>query len=127
MFKVSVGILALLAAPAEDADPTLPEIDEGDNTASGVPPAPSSVGTTAGQSAVSVGDGPGSTAKLAPSDDSDAATAAAQRRAQAALAASVRPQLELLGDLCRAVGHGEAALVCASLLRDEAMATVTLR
>lgn len=126
MFKVSVGILALLAAPAGDADPTLPESDAGDNAGSAVPPAPPSAARTAGKSAVGFGDGSGTAANRSPSDDSSATTAA-QRRAQAALAASVRPQLELLGDLCQAVGHGEAALVCASLLRDEAMATATLR
>lgn len=127
MFKVSVGILALLAAPAEDADPTLPESDAGDHAGSGVvPPAPPSAARTEEQSAAGFGDGPGTAGKRSPSDDSGATTAA-QRRAQAALAASVRPQLELLGDLCQAVGHGEAALVCASLLRDEAMAMATLR
>lgn len=52
---------------------------------------------------------------------------AAQRRASAVMAAPVHQQLELLGDLSRAVGHGEAALVCASLLRDEAGAKDTLR
>lgn len=42
-------------------------------------------------------------------------------------ASVVRPQLVLLGDLSRAVGHGEAALLCASLLRDEEGAVGILR
>lgn len=40
---------------------------------------------------------------------------------------SVRLQLELLGDLCHAVGHGEGTLVCSSLLRDEVAVMTILR
>lgn len=71
---------------------------------------------------------------LAPSADATPTeTEQQQAHAQAAAAAShhaafvVRPQLVLLGDLSRAVGHGEAALVCASLLRDEEGAVTILR
>lgn len=145
MFKVSAGTLCLLAAPAEEQKPR----PEGDTAGadillpSGVPSTTAEegqVGATASDLAAGnvipttapapAREGrPGS--EVAPlcwqGKNRRRAPTAVRRRAHAALVATVRPQLELLAGLSRAVGHGEAALVCASILRDEAGAMATLR
>lgn len=123
MFKVSVGTLALLAAPAgqqlELPPPPSPPLpgeetvnydNDGDNNNN-------SHARAAAGSALVEDDGTSGGGGLKP---------AAQQRALSAPSASVRPQLELLRDLSRAVGHAETALVCASLLRDMAGATAML-
>lgn len=110
MFKVSVGTLAMLAAPADQHDE--------------LPPRPAEAGG-GGDSAAAAADSTGGGDDGGGGGDSGG-PASAQQRALAGLSASVRPQLELLGDLSRAVGHAEATLVCASLLRDAAGATATL-
>lgn len=151
MFKVPVGTLALLAEPAGQrppcgderapaADAPLPP-DTPSPTAQGRPqtaPATTTLassGPAAAVAAPAAGTGGGSgapgvaaTSMSTPAQvEGGSRLTAAQRRASAVMAAPVRQQLELLGDLSRAVGHGEAALVCASLLRDEAGAKSTLR
>lgn len=150
MFKVPVGTLALLAEPsgqrppcgderAPAADAPLPP-DTSSPTAQGRPQtapattALASSGPAAAVAAPAAGTGGGGAPGVAATSMSMPAQVeggsrltAAQRRASAVMAAPVRQQLELLGDLSRAVGHGEAALVCASLLRDEAGAKNTLR
>ena len=156
MFKVPVGTLALLAEPAGqtssrghestpavgDASLSPPDPNPLSPTARGQPgtapparvtPAPASSGPAAKVAASAVGTSSGASGATATSTPTSAQLGggsrptAAQRRASAVMAAPVRQQLELLGDLSRAVGHGEAALVCASLLRDEAGAKQTLR
>ena len=145
MFKVPVGTLALLAAPtgqrlpcgderAPAADAPLPP-DTPSPTAQARPQMAraASSGATAAVAApaAGTGDGGGASGAAATSTptqvEGGSRPKAAQRRASAVTAAPVRQQLELLGDLSQAVGHGEAALVCASLLRDEAGAKTTLR
>ena len=120
MLKVSVGTLALLAAPADQQQET--------------PPPPPAMGA-AGEATPplqppqsdSQGGGDGGGGDAGGGDDGDIKwPMRARQGAFAGLSASVRSQLELLGDLSRAVGHAEAALVCASLLVDAADATATL-
>lgn len=124
MFKLSVGTLALLAAPA------------GQQQEAPAPPLEGVAGEGGGGSHASAADSTavppqGTPASLPHSDEQangggGAGPTAAQQRALSALSVTVRAQLELLGDLSRAVGHAETALVCASLLRDAAGATATL-
>lgn len=139
MFKVNLETLALLAAPMEEL--LSPDGDDDNNAAEvGAPsnrqvstPGVSEVPTTA--SYAPSGPGTGSRgASGAPSvhpslrpEGKDGVPTATQIGARDTVAASVCPQLELLGDLSRSVGHGEAALVCSTLLRDEARTTETLR
>ena len=121
MLKVSVGTLALLAAPADQQQETPP------------PPPPQPAGA-AGEAipplqppqSDSEGGGDGTGGGGGGDDGDNNGPMRARQRALAGLSASVRSQLELHGDLSRAVGHAEAALVCASLLRDAAGATATL-
>ena len=118
MLKVSVGTLALLAAPADQQQETPPPAvgAAGEATPPLQPPQSDSQGG---------GDGGGGDA--GGGDDGDNKwPMRARQGAFAVLSASVRSQLELLGDLSRVIGHAEAALVCASLLVDAADATATL-
>lgn len=122
MFKISVGNLALTAAPAGEH---LSEEEYNNKNADAVGPARPVLTTSASTSsapASAVSDPACNGGNLGAAPVAPPATAGGQHTA-----VSVRPQLELLGDLCRAVGHGEAALVCASLLRDEAGTVATLR
>ncbi|CAM9214804.1 unnamed protein product [Scytosiphon promiscuus] len=153
MFKVSVGTLALLAAPTEKQEGPRPPLPPPAAAALGDASTDSSGPRTAadGSPAAPAGDsaGPPETSppsargeRASPSSTSgavtngasvtddggrDGSTTAAQRRALSTLSASIQPQLGLLGDLSHAVGHTEAVLVCASLLRDTAGATATFR
>ncbi|CAM9363341.1 unnamed protein product, partial [Ectocarpus sp. 6 AP-2014] len=123
MFKVSVGTLAQLAAPAgqqqqQQQQPETPPLADSSSAvlSPGTPPVTEIPGSSSAPNSSSSGrEGGGG-----------GLTSAARQRALSALSASVRPQLELLGDLSRAVGHVEAALVSASLLRDMAGATAIL-
>lgn len=139
MFKVNLETLALMAAPMEEL---LAPDSECDNNAveEGAPsnrqvstPGISKVPTAETSAPPGPGSGSGR-ASGAPSvhpslrqEGKDGVPTAAQIGARDTVAASVCPQLELLGDLSRSVGHGEAALVCSTLLRDEARTTETLR
>ena len=150
MFKMPVGTLVLLAEPAGQRPPCGDESapsanaplppDAPSTTAQGRPqtaPAtttPASLGAAVAVTAPAAGSGGGGASGAAATStgktmqvEGGSRLTAAQRRASAVMAAPVHQQLELLGDLSRAVGHGEAALVCASLLRDEAGAKDTLR
>ncbi|CAM9958687.1 unnamed protein product [Ectocarpus sp. 13 AM-2016] len=127
MFKVSVGTLAQLAAPAgqqqqQQQRETPPLADSSSAVLPpGTPPATDIPGSSSAPNSTSSGrEGGGS------DGGGVGPTSAARQRELSALSASVRPQLELLGDLSRAVGHAEAALVSASLLRDMAGATAIL-
>ena len=126
MFKVTVETLALLAAPAEE----LSRVDDNGAVDSAGSFSRRPVSTTGSRGGPSKGSevslAPGVVNEETPGAPSSAPTTA-QLKARATVAASVSPQLVLLGDLSRSVGHGEAALVCASLLRDEARAVETLR
>lgn len=139
MFKVNLETLALLAAPVEEL--LYPESDDDNNAAEeGAPsnrpvstPGVSEAPTTVSYAPSGPGTGsrgasgvPSAHPSLRPEGEGGVPTAA-QIGARDTVAASVCPQLELLGDLSRSVGHGEAALVCSTLLRDETRTTETLR
>lgn len=104
MFKASTEELALIAVPVPPSDPAATAA----SSAATPSPAPlSEVGTRAEKEQQQ-----GRTQAVATGHHSSSV---------------VRPQLLLLGDLSQAVGHAEAALVCASLLRDQDAAVAILR
>lgn len=153
MFKTSVGTLALVAAPP-DANPVhedklstapadatsmdahlrtgtmLTADDRPEHPDAGGRRVSKSSSSASGAGIVAVDAVPSTRSSWSEQDsggDRGLPPQAPPLRARASLAALVRPQLELLADLSRAVGHGEAALTCASLLRDEGGVTATLR
>lgn len=134
MFKVSVGTLALLAAPAgqqQEAPAPPPEgvaIEDDAGRGSGSGGGGGSHAFAADNTAVPPQGAPSppSHGDLQGDGGGGVEPTIAHQRALSALSVSVRAQLGLLGDLSRAVGHTETTLVCASLLRDTVGATATL-